>query len=194
MEALKVLIEQPAVVFADKIMFKSSDMRLAYVKYLWILYANGEYWVDKTDILDVELTDTSRKERRRLPVEWGIKPDDIIVLLHINASFLIVNKEAAVEKIQSVIKAMLEEYDCFRCLFSPHESLDSIADEKSEVGDCYRRILDIVSSDNRIIFDKDHQAGRYLYSIAGYYGNEGLLVNKCIQSGVPVMIMDCERI
>ena len=193
-ESLKVLIEQPAVLFADKVILKSNAMRLWYVKYLWVFSANGDYWVEKTEVpdyLDEELPCNQNVERRQFPSSWNIESDRKLVLFHINASFLLVNMEESVAKIRSVLSIMLDEFDCFRCLFSPHESLDAIAAEESDAGECYRQILDIVRSDKRIILDEDHQAGRYLYGISLYYGNESMLAKKCEKNGKPVVIMNC---
>ena len=221
--ALRYIIEQPALVHADKTFVQTEGMRKLYVDTLTDMTGHREYWENKISVIDCGaqctdrtdgmlvksskskgnadhvskniqagtccMTQMTRKERRQLPAEWKVSEGKKLLLFVVSASFLIEYRENAIDKINEALDIILEAQDRITCVYSPHESISQLAAMDNELWKAYEKILERVQDDDRIIYDAEHKAGRYLYSFSGYYGNESDIVLKCVDSGVPVMLM-----
>lgn len=188
--SLRYIIEQPALVYADKTIVQTGEMRKLYVDTLTEMTGHREYWEKKIIVMNCcNQKQISITEHRHLPVEWKLKTDRKLLLFVISASFLIEYREKAIDKINEALDVILESQDQIICVYSPHESVDQISDMDEALWKMYDRVLNRIRDDDRIVYDAEHKAGRYLYSFAGYYGNESDLVLKCVDSDVPVMLM-----
>ena len=145
-EALKVMIEQPAVYFADKVMLQSENLKRTYVDFLKTITgaASEEYWEDKIRVLDPGKKSLSREDSANQALLIGGKSDEMddtdkkevpdiwtdtgkkLMFYQITAAFIMEYKEKAFEKIRETIAVFHENADKIRCVFTPHENMEYV--------------------------------------------------------------------
>ena len=206
--ALRILVEQPAVYNADKIILKTDKLRETYINIL--VSHTGEdskgYWENKIEVsardesLKEELRDRKKADRKAkyLPDAWKKAADRAgkmrkLLLYQINISFLLEHGMAAIDKIQDSIGIIKDNSDDIACIFSPHETLDDIKTSgiESAVVNAYEEIAGRIKSEPDFIYDEDHTANKAYEYVDAYYGNSGVLAHRCRENKIPVMIMRC---
>lgn len=189
--SLKILIEQPAVYFADKVILRSEKLKNTYLKTLIEITGKdtAEYWDEKIIVSDEKKTENELKGQiKNYPSSWNGKIENKKILLyHISVAFLMQNGKKGIDKIRDSIQTIKDNRDRLVCMFSADENIiESISDELKEQWDILLRDLD---NDSNVIYDENHEAKRFIESLDGYYGSPGVLAHKCAEAGIPVMIM-----
>ncbi|MCR4651608.1 MAG: LicD family protein [Lachnospiraceae bacterium] len=190
--ALKILIEQPAVYYSDRIILNSPVIKRTYIDTLTELTGTTSmsYWDNKIILSDndYKTTDTVQKYDH-LPDDWRKKIGDRkIMVFQVNAPFLYQHGADALDKIRESIETIKSNSDSVCCIFSPHNSLDGITEESLYGKDWLDLASDIGRTDG-IIYDHDHLVENCLNDLNGYYGSKGTLAHKCTEAGIPVMLM-----
>ena len=187
-EIIKYFIEQPGVLYADEIRLKSQMMKQLYLNALMNMVGEDtrDYWDEK--IIVCEQKNKTVKDTEDFPEEWKkVIGERKTLLYQIHLPFLLEHRLKAIKKIKDTFN-IIEGGNGIACIFSPHESLKEI-EMDLELSREYAEILTLVKKKNNFILDLQGEAEKYLTSYAGYYGNEGWLAHRCVQAGVPVMIM-----
>ena len=216
-EALKVIIEQPAVYFSDKVMLQSEKIKRTYVDFLKTVTGPGSevYWEDKIKVLDFDEKalscdllvnqDQSTDGRSQGTVssigvneesdmfDMWINTDKKLVFYQINAAFIMEYKEKAFEKIRDTIVVFRENSEKIRCVFTPHENMEYILKRRGEseenIAAEYIKLLSEIKADPAFIYDENHEAIDHIDRAVAYYGNPGYLAHMCAEKKIPVMIM-----
>ena len=189
-EALKTLIEQPPVLYSDKVVVRSEAMRGTYIRRLTELAGNQDYWEAKIQVSeDPDRDSRSRKlHRKPLPSEWGSRVSGKkLLLFSINCAFLLEHREAAVKKIRDAVRTISEASDSLACLFSPTEDTGEVERIDPALWEEYSGVLRGI--EDSVIIDEEHLALEYLAYVDAYYGSPGRLAHECSYLGKPVMIM-----
>lgn len=190
-EALKVLIEQPAVLYSDEIILKSDGMRQFYIDTLAALVGEDtrEYW-EKKIIVDRKERRPEQLESHDFPESWqSLMKGRKVLLYQVNVPFLLQYKETAIEKIRYTFSVIGKSGEKLVCVFSPHETIRGLGDFDADLNVKFQRVLQEVKEYENVIVDEAGEADRHIERYAGYYGNAGELAHKCRRQGIPVMIM-----
>jgi phosphorylcholine metabolism protein LicD len=194
LSALSVMVEQPAVYHADRIIVNTEEIKNVYAAMLSEITGSSTrgYWESKLSVSDAVRDAKDEKLRARKALADALKipvPDKKILLFQVNVAFISRYKEEGLRKIKDSLELMKSYHENILCIFSPHESLRCIDQSDLSCFEEWNALLDEVSQDETILFDKEQIVTDYIEGIDGYYGNPGHLAHKCVTAGVPVMIM-----
>jgi len=199
--AMKVLIEQPAVYYSDRIVLKNAALRDVYLKVLTQITGKDtvNYWEGKIISRDEQQedasnTDESKKRSAKLPMSWDKRiGNKKVIIFRVSFAFLAEHQEKAIDKIRNSISTIKENGDSIVCIFSPDEALtfNEIDTDNTFYGwyDDWKSILKDVDSDDSMIYDAENKVYDCLDLVSGYYGSGGRLAHVCAEAGLPVMIM-----
>ena len=191
--AIKVMIEQPAVLYCDKVIVHSEAMKKLYVDTLFEKTGERDYWDKKLIVWDEKKASpkkTDPPKNSAFPKEWQDKVGNCKVLLFgINAAFLLENGNAAIEKLKIAMLEITEHSDDLLCIFSPSTDINSISDIAPGLWHAYTEFSASIKEKENVIYDEDQSAEKYISSISGYYGTAGVLAHRCRNIGKPVMLM-----
>ena len=191
--AIKVMIEQPAVLYCDKVIVHSEAMKKLYVDTLFEKTGERDYWDKKLIVWDEKKASpkkTDPPKNSAFPKEWQDKVRNCKVLLFgINAAFLLENENAAIEKLKTAMLEITEHSDDLLCIFSPSTDINSISDIDPGLWHAYTEFSASIKEKENVIYDEDQSAEKYISSISGYYGTAGVLAHRCRNIGKPVMLM-----
>ena len=189
-EALKTLIEQPPVLYADKVIVRSEAMRGTYIRRLTELAGNQDYWEAKIQVSEDSGRDSRYRQlhRKPLPSEWAARVSGKkLLLFSINCAFLLEHRGAAVKKIRDAVRTISEASDSLACLFSPTEDTGEVERIDPALWEEYSGVLRGI--EDSVIIDEEHLALEYLAYVDAFYGSPGRLAHECSYLGKPVMIM-----
>ena len=190
--AIRVMIEQPAVLYADKVILSSQSLKDLYVKVLTEMVGEEDYWESKLTVLEpVAITEQKSLTAPIWPPEkWKEKIlSKKAMVIRVNAAFLMENEHKGVEKLKSAMEIITEASDSLICVYSPDWDVAEIQSIKPELWDEYIEFIDSIKKIDMVIYDEEHLADSYPEEFSGYYGTTGNLAHKCRNSMIPVMIM-----
>ena len=191
-EAIKVMIEQPAVLYSDEVIVSSEAMKKLYVDTLADISGNREYWDCKITVYD-DLEAFSGQEdvgKVSLPDEWQREVGNRkIVLFGVNGAFLTEHGNDAVGKLKESMSQIEENSADVICLYAPSRDLDEIRVIDPNLWHSYKGFTDSIKDKKSVLYDADHNAEQYINFVSGYYGVAGSLAHKCRNMGKPVMLM-----
>lgn len=200
--ALSVMIEQPAVINADKVILKTDRMKEVYMKKL--IELSGEetrnYWdqklVVRTDLTkETCLFDLSNKS---CAIDWWNEiivnhHDNKVMVYYISISFLLKGKDKALEKIRESIRIFEESADKVTVIILPQSIIETeLPKINASLWNRYCNLADEISEVKNCVCDKE---GKCLYFIDrwdGFYGDTGAIARKCVEQHIPVMIQNLD--
>lgn len=123
--------------------------------------------------------------------EWSQSiADKKILVYRISASFLMINREKAFEKMYDAVRQIKAASNKVACVFSPHENVSQIENLDPELWKKYSEFTELLKRDEDIAYD-DHDIVRsHIDECTAYYGSPGYLAHVFGLHGKPVMIMD----
>ncbi len=187
--SIKVMLEQPAVLYSDRIDVSIDKLGICYINSLSSICGHEDYWAGKINVIEnagPKTVDASV----RFPEEWENKISGRKTLVFsVDGSFLMGNKSRAVEKLKDAMKTICEASDSIACIFSACKDVDSIETIDPELWRKYRLFTESLNNRENVIIDSDHKVENYLNSISGYYGTAGVLAHRCRNLKKPVMLM-----
>ncbi|MBO6147929.1 MAG: LicD family protein [Lachnospiraceae bacterium] len=189
--AIKLLIEQPAVLYADEVLVSSAAMKKLYVDTLTGIADMHDYWDSKVVVFDAPETVDEGKHLvgPELPEEWLCKiKERKILLFGVNGAFLLEHGSKAIDKLKSAME-QIESAAGLVCLFAPGPDIDQIKDINADLWHDYAEFAGSIENKENIIYDFGHNAGKYIRHMSAYYGTAGSLAHKCRNMGKPVMLM-----
>ena len=195
--ALSVMVEQEAVVNADKVIVSSDAMRSFYVDKMIELCGDETrmYWEQKVESFENRaaclgaLADHDRGNTDDWHDFLGNQYGKKILIYYISISMLLRGREKAVDKILRSVRIFEEAGDKVCAIIVPQEQI--LNDLVNIDGALWKQFTDLVekikTTDNCIYDEKGFSLG-YMDKWSGYYGDASPLVRKCVQAGIPVMI------
>ncbi len=190
---LKILIEQPAVVYADEIELRSEVFKKIYVDVLTSLSGNREYWEEKVKVRSLEsyTNDNTILCGETLPEEWEKKTEGRkILVFRPSVSFILQFGNDALEKLKRSVEVIKESSDRIVCIFSPDSEMNRIETINNELWDNYTAFIRLIEKDDLLIYDDCKMIDGRIDRIDAYYGSAGSLAHSCRNAGKPVMIMN----
>ena len=142
----------------------------------------------------LETTATMYDRVRDIPDDWmrSIKKDDgsfkKILVYYISGSMIYDHEIPEIKRVGRVIDMMQSHSQDIAILwFADKYAEDILKSRKPKVWDAYAAVMERFKSEEIGIFDETGDADRAAAICAGFYGDAGLLMNKCRNLGKPVM-------
>ncbi len=187
--SIKVMAEQPAVLFSDSIIVRSEEIGKCLIDSLSSISGHEDYWAGKIHVIESALPNAG-ETADSLPVEWKTRISGRKVLVFgVNGSFLMENRSRAVEKLKDALQTISKASEHIICIFVPGEDVSGIETIDPELWKEYSSFTESISDSDNVIIDSDHTVKDYLSGISGYYGTAGVLAHRCRNLKKPVMLM-----
>lgn len=194
----------PGVLYADKTIVQSENMRQVYIKALTEFTKNTSatrsYWEEKILGLGSPKIDkvlNTRKEDVELPKEWLSiieRPDGSwkkIIFYNIGVTAILQNGEKMIAKIKDVFDVFKENKEKVALLWRPHPLVKATFQTmRPQLWAAYKELLDQYLEEGWGIYDDTPDLDRAIVVCDGYYGDPSSVVQLCQAAGKPVLIQD----
>ncbi len=205
-ESMKHFCTVPGVLYADKVVVQSEDMKKIYVNVL-TEYSKGskadrKYWENKILGLGSPKIDkalSTRKEDLEIPEDWKkvIEKEDgswkKIIFYNTSVTALLEHEEKYLEKMRDVFQVFKENTDEVALLWRPHPLIQvTIESMRPELWNEYRALVIEYQTEHWGIYDDTPDLDRAIAVCDGYYGDPSSVVKLCQEAGKLVMIQDVE--
>ncbi len=205
--ALRVVIEQPVVYNADKVIVRTEKLRQVYVDTLTSLTGEsaGDYWEDKVSVSSVEAyddminaaKDRKRGKDKRVFLEHYGREGDIdkkILVVQMNPAYIIYNGRKAIDKLRMVLTEIKKDSNSVISIFAPNSTEEQMIEilkrSYPDILSEYQSLIEEIRYDKSMILDEDKYIEMNCLDIAdAYYGTTGVLGHRCMLNQVPVMYM-----
>lgn len=205
-KGMKHFCTLPGVLYADKVIVQSEDMRQIYIDVL--TEETGEKsrsrWEKKILGLGSPKMDRILKrgsEEIELPDEWKRvirKPDGShkkVILYNTSVSGLLRHEERLLKKIRNTLQIFRENRDEVALLWRPHPLMETtIRSMRPRLRDAYEELVGQYRTEAWGIYDDTPNLDRAIALSDAYYGDPSSLVYLCRTAGMPVMIQDVEAV
>lgn len=196
----------PGVVYADKVIVQSEDMRKVYIKVV-------TEWLGKEKARELKIEDkilglgspkmdkvvTTRKEDTQIPEEWKKiiqKPDGSskkIILYNTGVDALLKHSDQMIEKIKEVLRIFKENQAEIALLWRPHPLIKATIESlRPELWQEYDKMVQEYRAEGWGIYDDTADMDRAIAISDAYYGDGSSLVQLYQKAGKPVMIQNVE--
>ncbi len=197
----------PGVLYADKTIVQSENMRQAYIKVLTEFTketsATRAYWEEKILGLGSPKIDkvlNTRKEDVEVPKEWLriIEKEDgswkKIIFYNTGVTAILQNGEKMIAKIRDVFRVFKEHQEEVALLWRPHPLIQTTFQTmRPQLWGAYKEILDQYLEEGWGIYDDTPDLDRAIALCDGYYGDASSVVELCREKGKLVMVQDVEQ-
>lgn len=208
-ERMKHFVFLPGVIFADKVILQSENLRQIYIKeYQEAAKRTGlvgpqldrKYLESKFQGLGSPKLDkvrTTQKEELEIPESWrdilwradGSRKKVIFYNTSIQA--FLDNEGAMLEKMQRVFQFFRSKQEEIALLWRPHPLLSAtIRSMRPHLWEAYQKITEKYREEGWGIYDDSPDVERAVILCDGYYGDGSSVVKLCESAGKPVMIQD----
>lgn len=205
-DGMKHFCFTPGVIYADKVIVQSEDMRQIYIdEYMKAaketglpatrknlekrILGLGSPKIDK--VMNAQITEMD------IPEEWWriiYKPDGErkrVVFYNTGVSALLLFSEKWVNKIRCVLEIFKENQDEIALLWRPHPLIENtMRSMRPELLDQYLMIKEKYIRENWGIYDDTAELDRAIALSDAYYGDMSSVVQLFEQTGKPIMIQD----
>ncbi len=198
--ALSVMVEQPAVINADRVILKTQRMKDFYMRKL--IEMSGEetrnYWDQKLTVKEFETPDVTSKttaDEIRWTDLFGKRSDKKIVVYYITISSLLKGGIKAIDKIRNSLRIFEDNSDKVAVVLLPQDLIDKkLAEFDAGLWQEYQGIIEDINAGKYIncVLDKEGMSLDFLHKWNGLYGDTGAIPRKCVEAKVPVMIQNLE--
>ena len=220
--AIRIMVEQPAVVNSDKVVLKSERMRQVYIKKLIELTGEPtrDYWNQKivpeseldwgteqseegiSEYADVSGTvvteDESLRKGETGDDEWTSLVGDVsgrkVVVYYVSISFILQGRERAIDKIRKSLDIFAEYSDKIQTVLLPQETL--LTELERIDSKLWEEFCDLTaeigSRWKNCVYDISGVAAGYVDKWDAFYGDPGMLPRKCVLKNKPVMIQNLD--
>lgn len=196
----------PGVVYADKVIVQSEEMRKVYIKVLtnWLGAKQAKELKIKDKILGlgspkVDKVLNTKKEDIHIPEEWLKiiqKPDGSrkkIIFYNTSVGALLQHDERMLEKMQDVFRIFKEYQNEVALLWRPHPLIQAtIESMRPQLWKEYERLVRQYQEDGWGIYDASSDLNRAIALCDGYYGDQSSVVQLCRKAGICAMIQNVE--
>lgn len=198
----------PAVLYADKVVVQSEDMRKVYIKVItdWLGKEKARELNIEEKILGLgspkfDKVSSIRKEDMEIPEEWQKiiqKPDGSskkIILYNTGVDALLKHSDKMLAKIKDALRIFKENQEEVALLWRPHPLIRAtIESMRPELWQEYSAIVEQYREEGWGIYDDTADMDRAIAISDAYYGDGSSLVQLYQKTGKPVMIQNVEII
>ena len=196
----------PALLYADKVIVQSEEMKKIYVNTMVKLlgedaFSRG-YWEQKILGLGSPKVDkvlNTRKEDLEIPPEWMDviqKPDGSfkrIVFYNTSVSALLQHEEKMLQKMRDVFRIFKENSAEVALLWRPHPLIKAtIESMRPQLWAAYEKLLGQYREEAWGIYDDTADMDRAVTLSDAYYGDPSSIVQLYQMTGKPVMMQNVE--
>lgn len=207
--SLATLIEQPAVVNADRIVLQSDRMKQVYIKKLVELTGEPtrEYWNQKIVLGDEigqlygwkqSIHSEAGKADKTVSDEWasllGNQGNKKVIVYFVSISFIMQGGNRAIDKIRRVLTQFAENEDNLVAVVVPQKALLTELERLDDkLWKKFRGIISEMAKNwSNCIYDPEGVAERYIEMCDAFYGDSGVLARKFVINKKPVMIQNID--
>ena len=200
----------PGVIYADKVIVQSENMRQAYVNVMSEFAEENslegmdrKYWEEKILGLGSPKVDkvlNTRREDLEIPKEWLRiieKPDGSwkkIIFYNTSVTTLLQYSEHYLEKMKDVFRVFYENREDVALLWRPHPLIKAtIESMRPELWSEYQKMAEAYRKDGWGIYDDTADIDRAVAICDAYYGDYSSVVRLCQEAGKLVMVQDSKR-
>lgn len=197
----------PGVIYADKVIVQSEDMRTVYVNVMTeFAKENGmegmdrKYWEEKILGLGSPKVDkvlNTRREDLVIPGEWlrVIEKADgswkKVVFYNTTVTALLKYGEQYLEKMRDVFRVFYENREDVALLWRPHPLMEAtVKSMRAELWGEYEEIVREYKSAGWGIYDDSADLDRAVGVCDGYYGDGSSVIQLCCDAGMHETIQD----
>lgn len=207
-EQMKHFCTVPGVIYADKVIVQSEDMRKIYIDVL-TEYSKGskadrKYWEEKILGLGSPKVDkvlSTRKEDVEIPEDWKkiIEKEDgsfkKVIFYNTSVTALLEHEEKMLIKMRDVFRVFKENVEEVALLWRPHPLIQAtIESMRPELWEEYRELVEKYKEEGWGIYDDTADLDRAIALCDGYYGDHSSVVKLCQEAGKAVMVQEVEMI
>jgi phosphorylcholine metabolism protein LicD len=202
-ETLKSYCNTPGVVYADKVIVQSEQMKQVYVELLTEFAGEDtkEIWESRIQGLGSPVYDYEkniRKEDKDLPSGWleQIKKEDgswkKLILYTTSASALLCHGEKMIEKMKEVFVTFSRYKEEVTMLWRPDAKAEELLGKSHrQLWNSYTNLVEEFQSSGWGIYDDSPEDTKAVEICDACYGDGGSTMNQCRVQGKPVMIQNC---
>ncbi len=215
--AIRMLVEQPAVINADRVIVSGEKVRDVYYTRVIELCGNETemYWHQKIVTMDEyigggvdgqkdatlpnydAIIDREAVAFERIDEEWkslvGDTRNKKVILYYVSMNFLLQYKERALNKISRALDTFSEAGDDILAIIEPQEAvLTQLKDIDEALASRLSELLDEAAGASNMVVDRNCIAISHLNQCSAFYGDRGALQKKCSELGIPVMIQNVD--
>jgi len=205
-DGMKHFITTPGVIYADKIIVQSEDMKKIYVneflKFAKEMGLSGEYVDRKYQEARILGTGSPKFDRLKriskediIPEKWRkyiFKADGSrkkVILYNSSVTALLENNEKMIEKMKKVLQTFKESKDEVTLLWRPHPLIQAtLTSMRPSLWNVYKEIVDKYREEDWGIYDDGPDLDRAIVVSDAYYGDWSSVVQLYRQVKKPVMI------
>lgn len=194
----------PAVVYADRVMVQSENIKKMYVKKLVEFFGeeSRQRWENKIDETGAYLYAENKyvsKDKIDMPEEWRkviFRPDGSakkVVIYNTSISGLFEHKKKMIDKMHSVFATFKENRNDIVVIWRPDPLVDTtIPTTDPNLYKAYEDMVCDYKTNSSGIYDDSGDMDRLLMLADAYYGDTDKLVQKCREKMIPVMIQNVD--
>ena len=123
-------------------------------------------------------------------MDWVFNDTKKVLVFQVSASFLMLNKEDALDKIHDAIEKITSVSEKLICIFSPHESVAQVSTLAPELWENYCSLVEQLRETGGILIDDEGRIIEHIDKCSAYYGSPTNLAHLFQLNKKPVMIMD----
>jgi len=210
-DGIKHFVSLPGVIYADKVIVQSEDMRQIYInEYMKEAKANGfpNEHTDRKKLEEkflglgspkVDKVLNTKKEDLEIPKKWLKiieKPDGSwkkIIFYNTSIGALLHYNEKMITKMESVFEIFKENSDEVALLWRPHPLIEStLTSMRPQLWGTYKAIRDNYLAEGWGIYDDTADIDRAIVVSDAYYGDPSSVVQMYKKTGKPIMIQNAE--
>lgn len=205
-EKIEHFCNLPAVVYADKVIVQSENMRKIYINTMMKLLGNTmgdrSYWEQKILGLGSPKIDkvlNTKKEDLEMPEDWLKviqKPDGSykkIIFYNTSINGLLKHEEKMLTKMKDVFKIFKENKEEVALLWRPHPLIEStISSMRPRLWEMYEQIVKQYIEEGWGIYDNTADLNRAIALCDAYYGDGSSVVQLCQMVGKLVMLQNVD--
>ncbi len=196
--ALSIMVEQPVVINADKVILKTRRMKDFYMRKL--IELSGEdtynYWNQKLVVKEFSKVANLPSDLESWEEFLGDNKGKKIVVYYITISFLIKGGDKAIDKIRDSLCVFRKNSDKVAVVLLPQKLMEAeLPRINAGLGQEYQSLIEDIGSCTmyeNCILDKDGVSLYYMDRWDGLYGDTGAILRQCVERHVPVMIQNLE--
>lgn len=215
--AIRMLVEQPEVINADRVVVSSEKVKDVYYKRaIELCGAETEmYWQQKIvttneyvgDAADSENADVHLTSGTDIGIkaitckssteEWkslvGDACDKKVVIYYFSMSFILQHREKAIDKISRSIDTFSEAGEGMITIVEPQEAvLTQLSDIDKSLSERFSQLLVKAAGISNIVVDRNGVASSHVSQCSAFYGDRGALLKSCAEAEIPVMIQNVD--
>lgn len=215
--AIRMLVEQPAVINADRVVVSSEKVKDVYYKRaIELCGAETEmYWQQKIVTMDEYISggadggngealtflgaDRSRDAitDERNSEEWkslvGDTRNKKVILYYVSMSFILQYKEQALDKISRAFDTFSDAGDDILAVVEPQEAvLTQLSDIDKSLAERFSQLLVKAAGISNIVVDRNGVASSHVSQCSAFYGDRGALQKSFAEAEISVMIQNVD--